>query len=28
VVARVIDAMNSAGIAPIGLLTHQLGNDF
>jgi biopolymer transport protein TolR len=28
VVARVIDAMNSAGIAPIGLLTQQLGNDF
>jgi biopolymer transport protein TolR len=28
VVARVIDAMNTAGIAPIGLLTHQLGNDF
>jgi len=28
VVARVIDAMNSAGIASIGLLTHQLGNDF
>jgi biopolymer transport protein ExbD len=28
VVARVIDAMNTAGIAPVGLLTHQLGNDF
>ena len=28
VVARVIDAMNTAGIAPIGLLTQQLGNDF
>lgn len=27
-VARVIDVMNTAGIAPIGLLTHQLGNDF
>jgi biopolymer transport protein TolR len=26
VVARVIDAMHTAGIAPIGLLTHQLGN--
>ena len=28
VVARVIDVMNTAGIAPIGLLTQQLGNDF
>lgn len=28
VVARVIDAMNTAGIAPIGLLTQQLGSDF
>ena len=28
VVARVIDAMNTAGIAPIGLLTQQAGNDF
>lgn len=28
VVARVIDAMNAAGIAPIGLLTQQPGNDF
>lgn len=28
VVARVIDAMNTAGIAPIGLLTQRLGNDF
>lgn len=28
VVARVIDAMSTAGIAPIGLLTQQLGNDF
>src|SRR5215831_15492133 len=28
VVAKVIDAMNTAGIAPIGLLTQQLGNDF
>ena len=28
VVARVIDAMNTAGIAPVGLLTQQLGNDF
>ena len=28
VVARVIDAMITAGIAPIGLLTQQLGNDF
>jgi len=28
VVARVIDAMNTAGISPIGLLTQQLGNDF
>ena len=28
VVARVIDAMNTAGIAPIGLLTRQPGNDF
>lgn len=28
VVARVIDAMNAAGIAPIGLLTQQLGNGF
>lgn len=27
VVARVIDAMNTAGIAPIGLLTQQPGND-
>ena len=27
-VARVIDAMNTAGIAPIGLLTQQVGNDF
>jgi biopolymer transport protein ExbD len=26
VVARVIDAMHSAGIAPVGLLTQQLGN--
>ena len=28
VVARVIDAMSTTGIAPIGLLTQQLGNDF
>ncbi len=28
VVARVIDVMHTAGIAPIGLLTQQLGNDF
>ena len=28
VVARVIDAMNSAGIAPIGLMTRQPGRDF
>jgi biopolymer transport protein TolR len=28
VVARVIDIMHAAGIAPIGLLTQQLGNDF
>ena len=28
VVARVIDAMHTARIAPIGLLTQQLGNDF
>lgn len=28
VVAQVIDAMNTAGIAPIGLLTQQPGNDF
>jgi biopolymer transport protein ExbD len=28
VVVQVIDVMNAAGIAPIGLLTHQLGNDF
>ena len=28
VVARVIDVMNTAGIAPIGLLTQQPGNDF
>ncbi len=28
VVARVIDAMNAAGIAPIGLLTQQPENDF
>ncbi len=28
VVARVIDVMRAAGIAPIGLLTQQLGNDF
>ena len=27
VVARVIDAMSTAGNAPIGLLTQQLGND-
>ena len=27
-VARVIDAMNTAGIAPVGLLTQQVGNDF
>jgi len=27
VVARVIDIMHTAGIAPIGLLTQQLGND-
>jgi biopolymer transport protein TolR len=27
-VTQVIDVMNTAGIAPIGLLTHQLGNDF
>jgi biopolymer transport protein TolR len=26
VVARVIDVMNTAGIAPIGLLTQQMGN--
>jgi len=26
VVARVIDVMNTAGIAPIGLLTRQMGN--
>ena len=28
VVVRVIDAMKAAGIAPIGLLTQQPGNDF
>jgi biopolymer transport protein TolR len=28
VVARVIDIMHTAGIAPVGLLTQQLGNDF
>ena len=28
VVARVIDVMNTAGIAPIGLLTQQPGDDF
>ena len=28
VVARVLDAMNTAGITAIGLLTQQLGNDF
>ena len=28
VVARVIDVMNTAGIAPIGLLTQQPGNEF
>ena len=28
VVARVIDVMRAAGIATIGLLTQQLGNDF
>jgi biopolymer transport protein TolR len=28
VVARVIDVMRAAGIAPIGLLTQPLGNDF
>jgi biopolymer transport protein ExbD/biopolymer transport protein TolR len=28
VVARVIDVMNTAGIAPIGLMTQQPGNDF
>ena len=28
VVARVIDVMRAAGIAPIGLLTLTLGNDF
>ena len=28
VVVRVMDAMKAAGIAPIGLLTQQLGNDF
>ena|SRR5919109_2452673 len=28
VVARVIDTVNTAGIAPIGLLTQQPGNDF
>ena len=28
VVARVIDVMREAGIATIGLLTQQLGNDF
>lgn len=27
-VARVIDVMNTAGIAPIGLLTRQPGNEF
>jgi biopolymer transport protein TolR len=27
-VARVIDIMHTAGIAPVGLLTQQLGNDF
>lgn len=27
-VARLIDAMNTAGIAPIGLMTQQPGNDF
>jgi biopolymer transport protein ExbD len=26
--ARVIDVMRAAGIAPMGLLTQQLGNDF
>jgi biopolymer transport protein TolR len=28
VVARVIDVMRAEGIAPIGLLTQELGNDF
>jgi biopolymer transport protein TolR len=28
VVVRVIDVMNAAGIAPIGLLTQQPGNEF
>jgi biopolymer transport protein ExbD len=28
VVARVIDVMHTAGVAPIGLLTQQLGNGF
>ena len=28
VVVQVIDVMRAAGIAPIGLLTQQLGNDF
>lgn len=28
VVTRVIDVMNTAGIAPIGLLTQQPGNEF
>ena len=28
VVARVIDVMNTAGIAPIGLMTQKPGNDF
>ena len=28
VVARVIDVMRAAGIAPIGLVTQQFGNDF
>lgn len=28
VVARVIDTMRAAGIAPIGLLTQRVGNDF
>lgn len=28
VVARVIDVMDTAGVAPIGLMTQQPGNDF
>ena len=28
VVARLIDAMHTAGIAPVGLLTRELGNGF